>query len=252
MQQMRLVEQSLHCDAQVQCVLSASDRAGMRLQQPAVCTGTGSVSSQQRSFSVRPQRDAASPTPYQQHHNSSYTASSSACAAARRRLHSSSRSPATKSEREEIRRAQQHLLQSPTVQQLFQQSSKCMQKLFDAFSAGCPLPVAALSQKAWGRLSLFLNIAPSPQMMCFFKQVAGSQMDFDAFQLAFFQLALSVHDIDARTASEEAVGRCLSQILSHCLLDDIRALRDGLHAFQSTGKQLPPLLLDDSGSMPAS
>ena len=98
-------------------------------------------------------------------------------------------------------------------------------------------------------------------------------MYFEAFQLAFFQLALSVHDIDARvsrsssgsssnrisrsskssssssnkssssssnsvcvcvcvcvcaqTASEETVGRCLSRILSHCLLDDMRALRDG-------------------------
>lgn len=140
----------------------------------------------------------------------------------------------------------QRLFRSVTVQQLLQQTQKGIKKLFEAFATG-----GTLNQKGWGRLSLFANLAPSPQMLCFFKQIAGSNMDEAAFEAALFQLAIALYNLDIRTSSEETVGRSFSLVLSHCLLDDPKALRDALHAFQSTGKQLLPFIpqvTDELGS----
>lgn len=97
--------------------------------------------------------------------DTSFPQCSSSNLASRRQLSSSSKPAASREKREEMRRAQQLLLEGPTVQQLLHQTHKGLKKLFEAFSSG-----DTLNQKAWGRFSLFVNLAPSTQMLCFFKQ----------------------------------------------------------------------------------
>ncbi|OEH78740.1 hypothetical protein cyc_03857 [Cyclospora cayetanensis] len=155
------------------------------------------------------------------------------------RLFSNNRTVVNKTEREDIRRVQERLLQSRTMRQLLQQTQRGIQKLFEVFACG-DAPQKFLNQKAWARFSLFVNLAPAPQMVCFFKQVAGSQMDLAAFQAALFQLAIVLHGLDVKSANEETVGQCFSRLATHCHLDEPKALREGLHAFQTSGKQLLP------------
>ncbi|KAL8445200.1 hypothetical protein Emed_005758 [Eimeria media] len=239
--------QALRSDAQVQC--GAPNADGKR---PHVPPNSCSLGPSHRPPSPRVESRTDGDYPASVVCNTSNHVS--------KRLISSSRPPASRGEREEIRRAQQELLRSPPVQQVLQQAQKGIHRLFEAFASD-----GVINHKGWGRFALFANLAPCPEMLRFFKQVVGSTMDETAFEAALFQLTFALYGIDAKqavavpfgllvplqNAREDKMSRCFANLLSHCLVDDVRALRDGQGLTRSLAHYpaecLSPLMMISTG-----